>query len=205
MLRVLGRTSSLNVRKVLWTLDELGLAYEREDWGQGFASVDRPEFRALNPNGLVPVLIDEAGPLWESNAICRYLAAREGRLSPADLRARALVDQWMDWQTTELNQTWGYAFQALSRRVPGYDDPARIAESAEAWNGAMAILDAQLAKTGAYVTGGDFTLADIVLGLSAHRWKRTPIQHAALPAVEAWYGALRERPAMQPWALAEVA
>lgn len=205
MLRLLGRVSSLNVRKVLWTLDELGVAYEREDWGQGFASVDRPEFRALNPNGLVPVLIDEAGPLWESNAICRYLAAREGRLLSPDLRQRAIIDQWIDWQATELNGTWGYAFQALSRRVAGYDDPARIAESAEAWNGAMAILDAQLARTGAYVAGEDFTLADIVLGLSAHRWKRTPIQHARLPALEDWYSRLRQRPAMRPWALDEVA
>ncbi len=83
MLRLLGRTSSMNVRKVLWTLDELGLAYEREDWGMGFASTGSPEFLALNPNGLVPVLIDGQGPLWESNAICRYLAAREGALLPA--------------------------------------------------------------------------------------------------------------------------
>jgi glutathione S-transferase len=205
MLRLLGRTSSLNVRKVLWTLDELGLAYEREDWGMGFSSVDRPEFRALNPNGLVPVLVDEDGPLWESNTICRYLAMREGALLPADPWARAKVEQWMDWQATELNETWGYAFQALSRRKPGFDDAARIAQSAEAWNGAMGILDAQLERTGAHVAGEAFTLADIVLGLSTHRWKRTPIQRASLPAVEAWYAGLRERPAFLPWALDEVA
>ena len=72
--KVLGRTSSINVRKVLWTLDELDLAYEREDWGAGFASTKDPTFLALNPNALVPVLIDEHGALWESNAICRYLA-----------------------------------------------------------------------------------------------------------------------------------
>jgi glutathione S-transferase len=74
MLKILGRTSSLNVRKVLWTCDELGLAYEREDWGTGFASTKSPEFLALNPNALVPVLIDEQGTLYESNTICRYLA-----------------------------------------------------------------------------------------------------------------------------------
>lgn len=205
MLRLLGRTSSMNVRKVLWTLDELGLAYEREDWGMGFASTGSPEFLALNPNGLVPVLIDGQGPLWESNAISRYLAAREGALLPAAPRERAVVEQWMDWQATELNGTWGYAFQALSRRTPSYDDPERIAKSARAWNAAMALLDAQLARTGAHVAGGDFTLADVVLGLSAHRWKRTPIDHAALPAVEAWYARLRERPAFAPWARDDVA
>ena len=207
MIKVLGRPNSINVRKVLWTCDELGLAIEREDWGREYRSTDDPAFRALNPNALVPVLVDDDFVLWESNSICRYLAARERRtdLLPQQPRERARVEQWMDWQATELNGTWGYAFKALSRRTPGYDDPARIAESARAWNAAMALLDAQLARTGAHVAGGDFTLADVVLGLSAHRWKRTPIDHAALPAVEAWYGRLRERPAFAPWARDDVA
>jgi len=73
MLRVLGRVSSINVRKVLWTCDEIGLPFEREDWGLGFRSAQSPEFLALNPNGLVPVIVDEGFVLWESNTICRYL------------------------------------------------------------------------------------------------------------------------------------
>jgi glutathione S-transferase len=206
MLKILGRTSSLNVRKVLWTCDELGLAYEREDWGMGFASTRSPEFLALNPNGLVPVLIDEQGALYESNTICRYLAARygHGHLLPVEPRPRAGVEQWMDWQATDLNTTWTYAFNALARRTPGFDDAARIAAGVEAWNKAMAILDQRLAETGAHVAGHDFTLADVVLGLSVHRWLKTPMERAALPAVEAYYARLRERPAFGPWALDEV-
>lgn len=206
MLKILGRTSSLNVRKVLWTCDELGLAYEREDWGIGFASTKSPEFLALNPNGLIPVLIDEQGALYESNAICRYLAARfgHGHLLPVEPRPRAVVEQWMDWQATDLNETWSYAFQAQARRTPGYDDPARIASSAEAWNKAMAVLDQRLAQTGAHVAGHDFTLADVVVGLSAHRWIKTPIDHADLPAVTAYYARLKERPEFGRWALDEV-
>jgi glutathione S-transferase len=206
MLKILGRTSSLNVRKVLWTLDELGLAYEREDWGTGFASTKSPEFLALNPNGLVPVLIDEQGALYESNTICRYLAARygHGHLLPVEPRPRAGVEQWMDWQATDLNPTWGYAFLALGRPTPGYDDPARIAASVAAWNAAMAILDQRLAETGAHAAGHDFTLADVVLGVSVHRWIRTPMDRANLPAVQAYYARLKERPAFAPWALDEV-
>jgi glutathione S-transferase len=206
MLKILGRTSSLNVRKVLWTCDELGLAYEREDWGAGFASTRQPEFLALNPNGLVPVLIDEQGPLYESNTICRYLAARFGHptLLPAEPRPRAVVEQWMDWQATDLNPTWGYAFLALGRPTPGYDDPARIAASVEAWNKAMAILDQRLAETGTHAAGPDFTLADVVLGVSVHRWMRTPMDRVNHPAVEAYYGRLKERPAFAPWALDSV-
>jgi glutathione S-transferase len=206
MLKILGRTSSLNVRKVLWTCDELGLAYEREDWGMGFASTRSPEFLALNPNGLVPVLIDEQGALYESNTICRYLAARyDGHhLLPAEPRPRAKVEQWMDWQATDLNTTWGYAFLALGRPTPGYGDADKITASVAAWNAAMAILDAQLRATGAHAAGHDFSLADVVLGVSVHRWMATPMARADLPAVEAYYARLKERPAFGPWARDDV-
>lgn len=205
-MRVLGRTSSINVRKVLWTLDELGLAYQREDWGAGFASTDDPAFLALNPNGLIPVLVDDQGPLWESNTICRYLAHRhgDGALLPADPRGRAGVEQWMDWQATELNGAWRYAFLALARKTPGFDDPASIAASTAAWNGAMTLLERQLEATGAYAAGETFTLADVVLGLSTHRWAATPIDHANLPAVRAYYERLGERGAFPPHARQDV-
>lgn len=202
MLKVLGRTSSINVRKVLWTLDELGLAYQREDWGAGFTPTDDPAFLALNPNGLIPVLVDDQGPLWESNTICRYLAHRhgDGALLPADPRGRAGVEQWMDWQATELNGAWRYAFLALARKTRGFDDPARIAASTAAWNGAMTLLERQLESTAAYAAGETFTLADVVLGLSTHRWAATPIDHADLPAVRAYYERLGERGAFPPHA-----
>ena len=205
-MRVLGRTSSINVRKVLWTLDELGLAYQREDWGAGFTPTDDPAFLALNPNGLIPVLVDDQGPLWESNTICRYLAHRhgDGALLPIDPRGRAGVEQWMDWQATELNGAWRYAFLALARKAPGFDDPASIAASTAAWNGAMTLLERQLEATGAYAAGETFTLADVVLGLSTHRWAATPIDHADLPAVRAYYERLGERGAFPPHARPDV-
>jgi glutathione S-transferase len=110
----------------------------------------------------------------------------------------------MDWQATDLNPTWGYAFLALGRPTPGYDDRDKIAASVEAWNRAMAILDQRLAQTGAHVAGHDFTLADIVLGVSVHRWMATPMERANLPAVAAYYARLKERPEFGRWALDEV-
>lgn len=201
--KVLGRTSSINVRKVLWTLDELGLAYEREDWGQGFAPTSDPKFVALNPNALVPVLVDEHGPVWESNAICRYVAAGTP-LFPDDRRQRALVDQWMDWQCTELNTAWRYAFANLVRNTPGFDAPKQVEISVTAWNTAMGLLSARLVDTGAYVAGDQFTLADIVLGLSVHRWLFSPIEREDWPTLNAYYECLKQRPAFQKWALPEV-
>ncbi|ESQ90337.1 glutathione S-transferase [Asticcacaulis sp. AC460] len=201
MLRVLGRPSSLNVRKVLWVCDELNLVYQREDWGVGFRPVDTPDFLALNPNGQIPVLIDGDLVLWESNTIIRYLANGYGpELYPTEPVARAHVDQWLDWQATDLNAAWVYAFLALTRRTPGYDDSGRIEASVKAWNRAMTILDAQLAKAGGYVSGPEFRLSDIAIGIAVHRWVATPLDHAALPYVRAYYDRLKARPAFANYA-----
>lgn len=194
MLKVLGRTSSINVRKVLWLCAELDIAYELEPWGDDPQSLHSPEFMALNPNAMVPVIIEDDFVLWESNSICRYLAGKQGApLLPVERRARARVEQWMDWQATELNPAWRYPFTALVRQDPAYQDLQKLADGTAEWNRVMAILDAQLARTGAFVTGEHFSLADVVLGLSVNRWKMTPIAHAALPAVEAYYLRLQER------------
>ena len=195
-LRLLVRTSSINVRKVLWTLGELGAPFVHEDdWGTPARKTTLPEFTALNPNALVPVIETEDGVLWESNTICRYLAHEYCRtdLLPAPAGARAKVEMWIDWQAAELNTAWRYAFMALVRQDPRYRNPAEIEESASRWNELMTRLDVQLAKSGPYVTGPELTLADVVLGLSAHRWEMTPIEHAELPNVRAWLGQLRSR------------
>ena len=141
-LKILGKASSINVRKVLWTCEELGLSYEREDWGSGFASTHSPEFLRYNPNAQVPVIIDEAGALWESNTICRYLSAKHQHhhteLLPSEPAARARVEQWMDWQATDLNSSWSYAFMALVRKDPEFQDAHRIDVGVRGWNQKMA-------------------------------------------------------------------
>jgi glutathione S-transferase len=196
MLRILGKASSINVRKVLWTCHEIGLPFRREDWGSGFASTRTAEFLAMNPNGLVPVIEDAEGILWESNTICRYLAARHGRtdLLPASPRGRALVETWMDWQATDLNSAWRYAFLALVRRDPGFADQAQIEASTRSWNAMIGILEGQLAATGGFVTGETFTLADVVLGLSVNRWLETPMPRPDYPAVAGYVERLSARP-----------
>lgn len=196
MLKILGRTSSINVRKVLWTCAELELPFEREDWGLGFRQTDSAEFRTLNPNALVPVIDDDGFVLWESNTIVRYLAASRGAdaLHPSEPRRRARIDQWIDWQAAELNGTWVYAFMALVRQSPAHRDPDAIAASGAAWARKMAILERQLDSTGAFVAGTAFTLADIPVGLSVHRWFGTPLPHPDYPAVAAYYERLSERP-----------
>jgi glutathione S-transferase len=201
MLRILGKASSINVRKVLWTCAELGLPFIREDWGSGFQSTQQPAFLAMNPNAMVPVIVDGAGVdatvLWESNTICRYLAAQHGAgssLLPPEPAARARVEQWMDWQATDLNSSWRYAFMALVRHSPAHLDAAQVAAGVAGWNRAMGILDGQLAATGAFAAGADFSLADVVLGLSLNRWLMTPMARPDYPALQAYAELLRQRP-----------
>ena len=133
--------------------------------------------------------------LWESNTISRYLCTRHDgeALLPREAGARARVEQWMDWQATDLNGAWRYAFMALVRQSPAHADPAQIGASVAGWNRLMGILDAQLAGSGAYVAGAGFTLADIVLGLSANRWLMTPMARPDYPYVAAWIARLEAR------------
>jgi glutathione S-transferase len=214
MIEVLGRTMSINVRKVLWTCVETGLDFTHIPWGEGELDIKSPEYLALNPNGMIPVIRDGDFVLWESNAICRYLADRaNSMLYPADVRQRALVNQWMDWQLGDLNNAWRYAFLGLVRKSAKHTDPEAIRASADAWNRQMRILDTHLAhqlgkETGAgggfFVAGATMTLADIVLALSAHRWKHTPIERPHLPALEDWYAMLAQRPGFCRWTSARV-
>jgi glutathione S-transferase len=195
MLQILGKTSSINVRKVLWTCAELRLSFEQEDWGAGFRSPDTAEFRALNPNAMVPVIRDGDFVLWESNSIIRYLAGRyRGEwLYPADPCERARCDQWIDWQASELNRSWSYAFLALVRHSPAHRDPQQIELSCANWSKHMEIVERQLERTGAFIAGSAFSLADIPIALSANRWLETPLKHDDFPALAAYMTRLGER------------
>ena len=207
-MQLYGKPTSINVRKVLWTLAELETNAELLPCGSGFAPIDTAEFRQLNPNVLVPVLQDGDFVLWESNSICRYLVRKIGHptLLGGDLQQMAKVEQWMDWQACELNPAWRYAFMALVRQNPDFTDPAAIAQSAQQWQQKLQILDAELAKTGAYICGADFTLADILLGLSLNRWLQTPISdRLELPHLAAYQQRLAQRPAAQQFCFNGVA
>jgi glutathione S-transferase len=194
-LAILGRITSINVRKVTWTADLIGLSYRTEVWGLPHRDPREAEFLKLNPNAQVPVILDDGFVLWESGAIIRYLARKHrSGLWPGDFRERALVDQWVTWQGTELNPQWGYAVQALLRKNPAYTDRARIEDSIARWGAAMRILEAHLRQAGDFVANGRLSLADIVIALSSHRWFSTPFDKPDLPAVKAHYKMLKATP-----------
>ncbi|MBN2992793.1 glutathione S-transferase C-terminal domain-containing protein, partial [Pseudomonas cedrina subsp. fulgida] len=140
---------------------------------------------------------------WESNTICRYLVGLYQRddLLPVEPAPRARVEQWIDWQAIELNRAWGDAFTALVRNNPDGLDAAQIAAAVQLWNDKMGLLEQQLAHTNAYVAGSEFTLADILIGLSVHRWQVTPMARPPYPAIAAYYQRLAQHAGFHTFAL----
>ena len=195
MLVVWGRTNSINVQKVLWCCEEIGVEYRRVDAGGAFGVVNTPEYRKLNPNGLVPTIEDDGLVLWESIAIIRYLSAMHsvGSLWPTDLRARALADQWLDWSHTTFLPAMRDMFLGLVRTAPEKRDMRTIEQSRVHTAAAMEMVDAHLARH-EFVAGDAFTMGDIAMGCGAWRWLSLPIERPTLPNVERWFKRLAQRP-----------
>ncbi len=195
MLKIWGRISSVNVQKVVWTADELGIAYERIEAGGAFGKTKTPEYLAMNPNSLVPVIEDDGFVLWESNAIVRYLAYRHsrGNLWPDDDRKRADADRWMDWQATAYTPAMWVAFWQLVRTSEDQRDMEAVETSLAKSEVAADILESALAGR-EFITGPDFTMGDIPIGCATHRWLNLPAKRRPRPNIERWYATLKARP-----------
>lgn len=197
MLRILGRKTSSNVMEVLWLCGELKLKFDRVDIGGSFGGNDTPEYLAKNPNGLVPTIEDDGFVLWESNAICRYLAAKYAPGStiwPDDLKTRAEADKWMDWQLSVVGAMITPIFWGLVRTPPEKRDMKAIEAAIQRGYKVWGILDKHLAGR-KYVAGEHFTVGDIPVGIHAFRWFNLVKDRPAMPNFEAWYDRLCQRPA----------
>jgi glutathione S-transferase len=192
MIELLGRATSGNVQKVIFLLEELGLPYERKDYGRQFQNTTTPEYAAMNPMQKVPTLVDGDAVVWQSNTILRYLANKtKSPLYPADPAQRSHVDRWLDWTLAELNPAYLAGFRdakkAEGERAP--DTGTNLANE-------LKLLEGQLAYT-AWVGGGEFSLADVVLGPIVLRCVAFPLGLPQLPKTAAWLQALQKRAAFQ--------
>lgn len=199
-LTIWGRKTSSNVQALMWCIGELGLDHIRHDIGHVHGGNDSPEFLAMNPNGLVPVLRDGEGPpLWETGAILRYLAGCYGpdRFWPADFVARAQVDKWAEW--AKINATLNFTgpiFWRVVRTAPSRRDPAAIEAAITRFAGILDIAEAQLAAN-AFLAGPDFTLADIQFGHILYRYYDIAIGRPSHKHVERYYDGLTKRKPFQ--------
>ncbi|MBA4263812.1 MAG: glutathione S-transferase [Comamonadaceae bacterium] len=223
MLHLWGRLSSINVRKVVLCAQVLGLELPRTDAGLAYGVVDTPDYRARNPNGLVPLLMDGDFTLWESNTIVRYLCACYGaaptlpaargslppegappclerpgaaalQLYPQDLQHRFNAERWMDWQQTTLNRAGSPAFVQWIRTPAEQRDASLIAQSVAATEPLFAMLDAHLAQH-AFMVGDELSMADIPIACEVHRWWGLPQTRPAWPHLERWYATWLALPA----------
>lgn len=198
MLTVWGRSNSVNVQKVLWACEEMHLAYERLDAGGEFGVVNTPQYRALNPNGLVPTIEDGGFVMWESNAIVRYLCAKHsaGTLWPQELILRAEADMWMDWENSVLWPALRPLFWNLVRTPDDRRDAEAMENSRLRTGEVLGYLDDHL-RHRHYVAGDDFTMGDIPVGSAVWRWFQLPVARPALPRLERWFELLCKRPGFQ--------
>lgn len=199
MLKIWGRKNSSNVRKALWCAEELGLPYESLDAGGAFGVVDTPEYRAKNPNKLVPMIEDGDFVLWESNAIVRYLTAKHAAGSnwfSNDPQARAKADKWMDWTTSSFATPFRGVFWGVLRTPVEQQDWAAINASLKICADLLQRADAALAEQ-PYLSGDEIGMGDIPLGSFIYAWFEMPIERPPMPHLSAWYERLKQRPAYQ--------
>jgi len=195
-LQIWGRMTSINVKKVIWTSQELGLDFERHEAGGVHGVVKTPAYKSLNPNSQVPTLQDGDYVLWESNVITRYLCAKHsmGNLYPEHLQERFDAERWMEWQQTLVNPASRSGFWHLVRLPADQRDPTVVAQSNAAVEPLMALLDAHLANR-SFMVGERFTMADIPLGCEVQRWLGMPQAREKRPNIERWFASLLARPA----------
>ena len=196
MLRVLGRSTSGNVQKVLWLLEELGIPYQREDYGRQFNNTQDAAYLNLNPNGKVPTLVDGDVVIWESNTILRYLCNKAGNTAfyPADPATRTKVERWMDWQLSALNNPYLGIFKEAKK--PAEERGASWATDGKELIAQLQILEKALASQ-PWLAGRDLSLAEFSLASIVTRCLAFPVELPALPKLQDWRDRLLVRPAFK--------
>jgi len=196
MLKIWGRTNSINVQKVLWCCAELEIGFQRVDAGGKFGVNNTAEYLEMNPNGLVPTIDDDGFILWESHAIVRYLSRKHGlgTLWPKEHKEAADADRWMEWYSTTLWNNLRPVFWNLVRVEPEKRDVKLVEDSRKKMAENLKLVESRLADR-PFVAGGTLTVGDIPMGVALHRWFLLPIERPAYPKLAAYYERLKQRPA----------
>lgn len=187
--------------KVSIALEEMGLPYEMKPVNIGAGQQFTPEFQAISPNGRMPAIVDPDGPdgqplsIFESGAILQYLGAKSGRFYPADIRARAEVDQWLFWQVGGLGPMAGQTHHFRQYAPAMIKDQRQLAYGVARYtnevNRLYGVLDRRLSDRD-YVAG-DYSIADMAIW----PWILPALQGQNLtdfPHLKAWLDRVGARP-----------
>ena len=189
-----GRGSSTNVQKVLWALGELGIDAERRVVGGEHGGTDSPAFRALNPNGTVPVWQEGSLVLWESHAILRHLARQSGQLYGEDATTIAHTDQWLDWTAQVFWPPVRLLFLDVFRAGLAPAEVRGAPEALERTRQTLAVAEAAFTD-GATLDGDRPTIAAIALGIALHRLVGLDMGIELPTRLGRWHARMKSRPA----------
>lgn len=197
MIKVWGRKSSSNVQSVMWCIAELNLPFERIDAGLMYGVNDSPEYLAMNPNGTVPTIIDGDGPaLWESGAVLRYLADNyaDDSFWPQDPLQHADVDRWAEWSKVSVQMNFNVPiFWPVVRLAPEKGHHDNLNKAIDTFENKLRIAQDKLSRH-TFLTGDNFTLADIQFGHILFRYFELDIPRADLPHIRRYYDMLTSMP-----------
>jgi glutathione S-transferase len=204
MIMVWGRRSSINVQKVLWALAETGTQFERVTVGGQFGGVNSDDYKAMNPNGLVPAIRDGDLTMFESNAILRYLTERYGAetIKPRDPAAFGRAEQWIEWTNSTLAPPVGLIFMNMVRRTPQEADAKGVANAIDQAAKNFALAD-RLLGTSRFLAGDRFSHGDIPLGAFWWRYQNLDIKRPAFANLDRWFADLKKRPHYQDWIMVQ--
>ena len=192
--------------RVVWLAYETGIPFELAPVIQAYRLSDpnalgaplntaSPEFRAVNPNGLIPTIDDDGFVLHESLAINLYLAKKHGGpLAPVDVREDGLMTMWSLWAATECEP---HTLQVLYHRLSRPEkerDPAVAEAAVSALRRPFGVLDAALREGSDYIVGGRFTVADINVAEVFRYAQPAPELFAEAPHVKRWIETCQSRP-----------
>ena len=193
--------STPNGHKIHIMLEECGLSYRLHPVDIGKGEQFEPEFLAISPNNKIPAMTDSDGPdgkpvsLFESGAMLVYLAGKTGKFLGKTDRERYDTLQWLMFQMGGVGPMLGqthhfrnYAPEKIEYAINRYtNETSRL----------YGVMDRQLAKTGAYIAGKSYTIADIAIWPWLRNWKGQGQNMDDHPHLKRWFEAIGERPAVQ--------
>ncbi len=199
MIKLYGIPISNNVNKVRFCLNYLGLPYEWTQTNPMNAETQAEAFLKINPVGKIPALEDDGFTIFESNAIIKYLAAKQNSpIYPQDLKQRAIIDEWTDFPAIHVAAAMGRVmFNRLIAPILGKEvDQNSIKAGLEFLDKYFPILDKQLAKN-KYLTGTNFTIADINLLAILDPCELIQVSLNSYPNLTKWRNGLKAQPFYQ--------
>ncbi|MEM8983476.1 MAG: glutathione S-transferase N-terminal domain-containing protein [Pseudomonadota bacterium] len=179
-----------NGYKASVTLEELGLTYAVHTVDLMSGAQKQPEFLALNPNGRIPVIVDDGFAVFESGALMIYLAEKTGRLLPAATKPRSRVLQWLMFQMGGIGPMMGQA-NVFYRYFPEKIQPAIDRYQAEVRR-LFEVLDGHLAHH--EYLADEFSIADIANWCWARTYRWSGVSIDGLANLARWIDQLDERP-----------